>query len=99
MSFAQKRELKEELLREYPHLLMFEQEVDLMIELYDQDKGYIKRMMKSCVAPPRPPAAPPAVTLTDVQVVKPDDAGYALLLDKFAAASEGAGRFLPPPCP
>jgi hypothetical protein len=88
---TQKRELKVALLREHPHLAMFDEELELLIEMYDQDKGYLKRLMKTSAAAPAVTTAP-NVALTDVQVVKPGDAEYEALLAKFAAASEAAGH-------
>jgi hypothetical protein len=83
LTLAQKASLKDNILRQYPNLATFEDEVDALIEEYSKDKGYIDKLMECKGKEVKEPDQ-----VGTMKHLSTDDPEYATIKEKMDKAYE-----------
>jgi len=84
MNEADKMALKASILQQFPNLKIFEHELDFMIDEYNKDKGYIKRLAMK--AQPVQDVADNIESTAEMRTIRPDEPEYQRIMDALDEA-------------
>lgn len=95
LSVNQKAEIKKQILKEYPSLSLFSDDIDFLIDQYDKDKDYVKKLMKAKV--PVEQTLPSGGDIDNkIKIVKKDTDEWHEIVAKMEKAREEMVKIDPP---